>query len=75
MTINIDVWKYGNQQHEPQSTRFDERSVYGEPQHEAAAPINVELRESISYLRSWQQHTLNRRQPIESKHLIPTVHQ
>jgi hypothetical protein len=73
MTINIDVWKYGNQQ-ELQSTRFDERSVYGEPQHEVAAPVNVELRESISYLRSWQQHVLKRRQSIETKQLISTLY-
>ncbi len=74
MTINIDVWKYGNPQHEPQSTRFDERSTYGVPQHEVATPVNVELRESISYLRFWQQHTLNRRQSIETKRLISTLY-
>lgn len=73
MIATIDFWKYGDPQHELNTAHLDERTVYGAPQHDLTAPINVELRESISYLHSWEQYAQERRQDVESKPLIPTI--
>ncbi|WP_227376321.1 hypothetical protein [Haladaptatus halobius] len=56
MTVNDEMWQYGDPQFESQSPVFDEQWFYGDPQHEPAAPLNVELRESRAYLRSWTRY-------------------
>lgn len=73
MTVIRDVWQYGDPQHELQSPLFDEQWFYGEPQHERTAPLNVELRESPAYLRSWTQYTQQQRhRDRNTKHPIST---
>jgi hypothetical protein len=48
--------QYGKAQHEKSSPRRNEQWLYGEPQHEVAEQVNVELGESDAYLRFWEQY-------------------
>ncbi len=73
MTVNVDVWQYGNPQHEQLTPPIDERWFYGDPQHDIATPVNVELRESHTYLRSWARYTQQQRhREPDAKRPIPT---
>jgi hypothetical protein len=62
MTDTIDSWRYGKPQHEVQSTPLNEQQFYGEPQHEMPGPTNIELRESVTYLRLWEYYAEKQRQ-------------
>jgi hypothetical protein len=71
MTDTIDSWRYGKPRHEVQSTPLNEQQFYGEPQHEIPGPINIELRESVTYLRLWEYYAeKQRRQEIRTKRLM-----
>ncbi|SIR93411.1 hypothetical protein SAMN05421858_4657 [Haladaptatus litoreus] len=61
MTNTTDSWRYGKPQHEVQSTLVNEQQFYGEPQHEMPGPINIELRESVTYLRLWEYYAEKQR--------------
>lgn len=61
MTDMIDSWRYGKPQHEVQSTPLNELQFYGDPQHEIPGPTNVELRESVTYLRFWEYYAEKQR--------------
>jgi hypothetical protein len=69
----IETW-YGNAQHEKSSFRRNEQWLYGEPQHEVAVHVNVELGESIAYLRSWERYARERNKRIvETPEAIPLL--
>ena len=61
MTNTIDSCRYGKPQHEVQSTPLNEQQFYGEPQHEMPGPTNIELRESVTYLRLWRYYAEKQR--------------
>ncbi len=62
MTDTIDSPRYGKPQHEVQLTPLNEQQFYGEPQHEMPGPINIEFRESVTYLRLWRYYAEKQRQ-------------
>ncbi|GKZ15253.1 hypothetical protein HAL_31340 [Haladaptatus sp. T7] len=62
MTDTIDSLRYGKPQHEVRSTPPNEQQFYGEPQHEIPGLINIELRESVTYLRLWRHYAEKQRQ-------------
>jgi hypothetical protein len=71
MTDTIDFWRYGKPQHEVQPTLVNEQQFYGTPQHEISGPTNIELRESVTYLRHWEYYAeKQRQQEIRTKRLM-----
>ncbi|WP_266082440.1 hypothetical protein [Haladaptatus caseinilyticus] len=71
MTDTIDSWRDGKPQHEFQSTPLNEQQFYGEPQHEMLGSIDIELRESVTYLRLWEYYMKKQRQrEIRTKRLM-----
>ncbi|ODR80985.1 hypothetical protein BG842_25140 [Haladaptatus sp. W1] len=69
----IETW-YGKAQHEQSSSRRDEQWLYGEPQHEVAVQVNVELGESDAYLRSWERYAREQNERIvETPDAIPHI--